>query len=55
MSEEGGRHGQEEETKGQGCAGVRLREEQEEGQGAHPRTRIGIGLRREDSLSKNKE
>ncbi len=48
MSDKGGRHGKEEETKGQGSAGICLREEQEEGQGAHPRIGIGIGLCPED-------
>ena len=47
MSNKGGRHGKEEETKGQGSAGICLREEQEEGQGAHPRTGIGIRIRGE--------
>ena len=41
------RHGQEEETKGQGSAEIPFREEQEEGQGAHPRTGIGIRIRGE--------
>lgn len=45
MSNKGGRHGKEEETKGQGSAGVRFRQEQEECEGAHPRAWVGIGVR----------
>lgn len=48
MTKDGECHGQEEETKRQGRACVRLREEPKERQGAHPRTWIGIGFRRED-------
>ena len=48
MIKDGGRHGPEEEVQGQRSAGICLREKQEESKGAHPRTGIGIGLRRED-------
>ena len=47
MTKRRNRHGQEEETKGQGSAEIPFREEQEEGQGAHPRTGIGIHIRGE--------